>query len=140
MKKYTLLLSLFVFFALSCGSSDSTTEEARPPVLEAAEDIDVNKFESLMNEGYKVILDVRTPRENASGYIEGAQLINVASPDFNEKIAKLDKTNTSYLVYCAVGGRSRKAMQVMKAAGFKSVYNLATGINGWKAAGKKVVK
>ena len=139
MKTYTLLLSLLVFFTTSCGSNDATSEAARPPVLEAAEDVDANKFESLID-GSKVILDVRTPGEYAGGHIEGAQLINISSPDFDQKIEKLDKNNTSYLVYCAVGGRSRRAMQKMKAAGFKSVYNLATGVNGWKAAGKKLVK
>lgn len=138
MKTYTLLLSLLVFFTISCSSNDSE-KATRSPVEEVAEDVDVNKFENLIG-GSKVILDVRTPGEYADGHIEGAQLINVSAPDFDKKIEKLDKTNTSYLVYCAAGSRSQRAMQKMKTAGFKSVYNLSTGVNGWKAAGKKLVK
>ena len=59
--------------------------------------------------------------------------------DFKEKVNNLDKTKPIY-VYCAVGGRSVKAAKVLQDAGFKAVYNLLGGFNGWVAAGFPSVK
>jgi rhodanese-related sulfurtransferase len=78
-----------------------------------------------------IILDVRTAEEFAVNRIEKAQNIDVKALDFNEKIAKLD-TNGTYLVYCRSGVRSVRAMNLMKEAGFKTVYNLAGGIKKWQ--------
>ena len=51
----------------------------------------------------------------------------------------LDKKKPVY-VYCAVGGRSAKASKVLQESGFKTVYNLLGGFNGWTAAGLPSVK
>ncbi len=85
-----------------------------------------------------VLLDVRTPEEFASGFISGAVNIDFKSPEFNGKLDELDKTKT-YLVYCRSGGRSAKAMTMMKEKGFKRVYNLRGGIIEWNNAQKQPV-
>jgi phage shock protein E len=77
------------------------------------------------------ILDVRTPEEFALNYIKGALNIDVKAADFAKKIAKLDRDGT-YLVYCKGGVRSARAMNLMKEAGFKQVYNLAGGLKKWQ--------
>ena len=46
--------------------------------------------------------------------------------------------NQPMLIYCAAGGRSNKTSVLMKEMGFKQIYELSSGINGWKAAGKAV--
>ena len=79
------------------------------------------------------ILDTRTPAEFAENRITGAINIDVKAPDFPERTAKLDK-NASYLVYCRGGVRSGKAMGLMKAAGFREVYNLGGGLIKWQEA------
>ena len=79
------------------------------------------------------IVDTRTPAEFAENRIRGAKNIDVKAPDFADRTAKLDK-NATYLVYCRGGVRSGKAMGLMKAAGFREVYNLGGGLIKWQEA------
>ncbi len=100
--------------------------------------IDVQKFIELQNEGYKVI-DVRTPEEFSEGFIEGAVNINFLDTEFKANIDKLDKEG-NYLVYCKSGGRSKKALHLMKDIGFINVYSLTGGIKAWSAEGNPLSK
>jgi rhodanese-related sulfurtransferase len=86
-----------------------------------------------------IVLDVRTPEEFAKGHIAGATLLDFKSPGFAAGLEKLDKKKT-YLVHCAVGGRSAKACLQMHDLGFVRVFNLEGGLQAWQAAGKPVVK
>ncbi len=85
------------------------------------------------------ILDVRTPEEYASGYIKGAQNVDIASPEFEKNLAKLDPSKT-YLVHCAAGGRSTRSLGILNKLGFKSIIHLDGGLNGWKKAGLPLEK
>jgi phage shock protein E len=92
------------------------------------------EFNGLLNKQNMVLIDVRTNQELAdTGIIKGARQLDFASTDFTERLAALDKSKT-YLVYCAVGGRSGQAVQLLKARGVKA-FNLQGGINAWKVAG-----
>lgn len=73
-----------------------------------------------------VILDVRTDQEFTGGHLENAVNLDYNAPDFQTQLQSLDKTK-SYLVYCAVGGRSSKATQLMQEMGFLRVYNVSGG-------------
>ena len=55
-----------------------------------------------------IVLDVRTPKEFAAGHLAGATNLDFYAPNFEQKLSALDK-DKSYLVHCAVGGRSAKA-------------------------------
>ncbi|MCE2777803.1 MAG: rhodanese-like domain-containing protein [Algoriphagus sp.] len=85
------------------------------------------------------IIDVRTPEEVAEGHLADAATVNFLSPDFASQVAGLNKKGT-YLLYCRSGSRTRKAADAMQKMGFKHVYMLEGGINGWKEAGKAVEK
>jgi len=88
-------------------------------------------------EGTYVILDVRQPAEYEEAHITGAKLIPL--PQLHDSIKKLD-LEQPIITYCAVGGRSRVAAQLLSGAGFKEVYNLKGGIKAWsdhKAVGPK---
>ena len=76
------------------------------------------------------LIDVRTKGEVAKGAIEGSQNIDLFDENFDAKIDKLDKTIPVY-VYCASGGRSGEAMEIMVKKGFKTVYNLDGGYSAW---------
>jgi len=76
------------------------------------------------------ILDVRTPGEYNDGHLPNANLIDIKSKDFSEKIDKLDR-NKTYLVYCRSGKRSKMAQEKMKEMGFKHVINMLGGFIGW---------
>lgn len=84
----------------------------------------------LKNTPDAVILDVRTKGEFQSGKIPGAINLDLMSPDFQSRIAALDK-NKTYFVYCRSGNRSGSACNVMAAKGLRA-YNLADGIIGWR--------
>ncbi len=78
-----------------------------------------------------VILDVRTPEEQAMGIIENAICIDIYEPEeFISELEKLDKSK-NYYVYCKAGGRSANACQVMDEMGFAQTYNLLGGTSLW---------
>ena len=87
-----------------------------------------------------VILDVRSPGEYASGYIENAiNMCILCSAAFEEELLALDPTLT-YLVYCQSGGRSGSASTIMAEVGFTNVYNMLGGLSQWEAEGFPVVE
>ncbi len=80
-----------------------------------------------------VYLDVRTEKEHESeGNIENSLVIDFFKlSNFKKEIEKLDK-NLPYLVYCAVGGRSKAAAALMVKMGFVEVYDMAGGLKAWQ--------
>jgi rhodanese-related sulfurtransferase/rubrerythrin len=74
------------------------------------------------------LLDVRQPAEYDSGHIPGAKLIPL--PELNERLTELD-FDKPVIVYCAVGGRSRVAAQMLAGKGVREVFNLSGGIKAW---------
>ncbi|MEO9804531.1 MAG: rhodanese-like domain-containing protein [Reichenbachiella sp.] len=84
-----------------------------------------------------VILDVRTSEEVEQGKIPGAMQMDFYDDSFTSQLDQLDK-NTTYYVYCAVGGRSGKTLSRMVELGFKEVFDLEGGMKAWRAAGFKV--
>lgn len=94
------------------------------------------EFEKLRRDKENVVLDVRTPKEFAAGHMPGAILIDFNSPDFEKKVAQLDKSKT-YLVHCAGGVRSAKACGKLSQLNFQSLYNLEGGMRAWEKAGNK---
>ena len=83
------------------------------------------------------ILDVRQPNEYESGHISGSKLIPL--PDLTERLHEIDPKKPT-VVYCAIGGRSRIAAQMLAGNGFENVYNISGGFKTWKgeaAVGKE---
>ena len=74
------------------------------------------------------ILDVRQPKEYESGHIPGATLAPL--PEITDHMDRIDR-NKPLLVYCASGGRSRVAAQLLSGQGFKDVINMAGGFHAW---------
>lgn len=95
-------------------------------------DISATDFESKLKKQQGILVDVRTPKEFGNGHIAGAVNINLFDDDFNERILKLDTAKTIY-VYCASGGRSSEAAELLLKHGYKKVHNLKGGINAWKS-------
>ena len=101
------------------------------------ENLDNTQFSNLIGKQGTVLLDVRTPKEVAEGYIPGATFLDVNDPSFELQLQKLDKLKT-YLVYCRSGARSAKACRIMATRGFKiPLYNLAMGLSSWRGALKR---
>ncbi len=94
------------------------------------ENINANTFkEKIESDPNAVILDVRTPEEEAEGLIPNSIHINIMDQDFPQKALALDKSKT-YYIYCRSGGRSATACQFMESNGY-TAFNLSGGIQAW---------
>jgi rhodanese-related sulfurtransferase/rubrerythrin len=90
---------------------------------------DLKAFLAEKPAGSYALLDVRQPSEYSQTHLPGAQLIPLSQLD--TAISQLD-TQKPVIVYCAIGGRSRVAAQLLAGRGFGEVYNLKGGIKAWK--------
>lgn len=124
-KQTTYLFSLF-FAILTISSCSQNSEIAS---------LSPQEFQTqYQNEsGNAILLDVRTPQEYNVSRIEGAQNIDVNSPEFENQVSSLDKNKTIY-VYCLSGSRSKDAGNRLSKLGFK-VKELNQGLLGWRNAG-----
>ncbi|WP_020532088.1 rhodanese-like domain-containing protein [Flexithrix dorotheae] len=128
--KRTPMIKVYISMLLLSIGSFSCAQE---PVLERLKAAEYElKIQELPN---AYLIDVRTPPEVAGGTIGDAVNIDFLGSDFKPEVEKLDKSKP-VLVYCAVGGRSWKAAQLLNQLGFKEVYDLDGGIKGWQQAGK----
>ena len=133
--KYLVIFLFALTFLGSCNSKTSDNAEASAKV----EEVDAVTFKNLIASGNGIVLDVRTPEEVAQGIIPDAYVIDIYQSGFEEKLQSLPKDKEVY-VYCAVGGRSRQAAEILLNNGFSKVYNLSGGIVDWRRNGFEVVK
>lgn len=117
----------------------ATKTPAEAPASKRFRNVDVAEWETLRKDLKVVVLDVRTAEEYADGHMQGAINLDIRGGKFAETLAGMDKSKT-YLVHCAVGGRSAKACGQMDSLKFEKVLNLSGGITAWEAAGHKPVK
>ncbi|MEG0177140.1 rhodanese-like domain-containing protein [Anaerorhabdus sp.] len=76
-----------------------------------------------------VLLDVRTPKEYEEKHIQGSILI----PDYdieNEIETQISNKDTTIIVYCRSGNRSRNVAHKLTSMGYKDVYDLG-GISNY---------
>ncbi|MCB2191535.1 MAG: sulfurtransferase [Deltaproteobacteria bacterium] len=90
---------------------------------------DLTKFRDEHQEGEYTLLDVRQPGEYRKGHLAGAKFIPL--PELQGRLDEIDR-EAPVVAYCAVGGRSRAAAQLLQGQGFKEVYNLEGGIKAWE--------
>lgn len=90
---------------------------------------DAKSFMDNMPGDAYTLLDVRQPEEYRDRHIPGAKLIPVT--DIGARIDEID-SRKPVIVYCAIGGRSRIAAQMLAGKGFREVYNLSGGIKAWE--------
>lgn len=86
-----------------------------------------------------VVLDVRTSDEFRTGHLKDAVNVDYKAPDFEQRLAKLDRSKP-YLLHCAVGGRSTKSLPVLQKLGFRDIRHMDGGIQAWQSAKLPVVK
>ena len=140
MKKLLSSVLLGIFALITSVSCQNAAKSAPHAAAQTIGDLSIVDFQKKLSaDNTAIILDVRTPAEYAKGHLANATTINFFDTDFKEKVGKLDKTKAAY-VYCAVGGRSAKALKILQELGFKTAYNMLGGFTGWQAAGLPLVK
>jgi rhodanese-related sulfurtransferase len=122
------IFPVFILVLAACSSPDSKNSAN---YLLQPED-----FKSRVQHG-ATLIDVRTVEEYAGGHITGSLNMDINNPGFKDNVLMLDRSK-EYALYCASGVRSGKAADIMRQAGFKSVYTLTGGIKTWKDKGMPV--
>jgi len=101
--------------------------EAKPVEAKVPE-MQVEELKRRLDAGDDIfVLDVREPHEyqicNIGGYL-------IPLGDLPERVNELDSSR-EIVAHCKMGGRSAKAVDFLRQAGFKKVHNLAGGITAW---------
>ena len=102
-----LFFYLLAFSFLACA-------EANSQVKNLSLDAFVETYQTTEN---AQLLDVRTPGEWSNGSLAKSEKVNFKDAQFAANVQKLDKSKT-YFVYCAVGGRSARAANVLIQNGY----------------------
>jgi rhodanese-related sulfurtransferase len=128
-KKMKMLIMLMAI----CFSFNSYAQQVK-----GVKNINAQKLEKKLQQSMQLI-DVRPANEFKEGHLANAINIDVNSPDFEAQVQQLSKNKKLY-VYCRTGRKSVIATKKLDSLGFSKIYNLTTGIEGWKKENKAVVK
>ncbi len=117
---------LVIDFVESASGGGFKMENPNRPA--AVREVSPKELKTLLDAGaVKQLFDVRTPAERDKAKIEGARLLDDATIKELEAMPK----DTPIAFHCHHGGRSRNAAEHFLKKGFKTVYNLAGGIDAW---------
>jgi rhodanese-related sulfurtransferase len=80
-----------------------------------------------------LIIDIRAAADYKKGHIKGAK--NVQLSDFASSIKSYSEyRNKPILIYCNSGNSTRRAVKLLKNAGYEKINDLEGGIVAWKEA------
>jgi molybdopterin/thiamine biosynthesis adenylyltransferase/rhodanese-related sulfurtransferase len=104
-------------------------EAPAPAAADAAGETTVEELKRRIDRGENVfILDVRNPEEYQICRLPGSTLLPL--PELPKRFGELDAAK-EMVVHCKSGMRSAKAIQFLKAQGFRNLKNLKGGILAW---------
>ena len=130
-------MALAIWFGvIGAGAAENLAADSAASAVKHA---NAEQAHKLMADPHVVVLDLRTPEEFKAGRIAGATNLDFHASDFDQQLASLDKGKT-YLVHCASGNRSTRALPLFKKLQFQSLYHLDGGLKGWQKAGLSVEK
>jgi sulfur-carrier protein adenylyltransferase/sulfurtransferase len=121
-----------------CGDNPSVTElidyeqfcgiMPEPARADSYEITPIEVADWLKRDDAPFLLDVREPNEWDIGHLLGATRISV-----NELQGRMNELDTAreMVVYCRSGARSGRAVDMLRAAGFRKVKNMTGGILRW---------
>ncbi|MDB9541320.1 molybdopterin-synthase adenylyltransferase MoeB [Anabaenopsis arnoldii] len=115
-----------------CGIPQAKAQEAKQQ-MEMSE-MTVKELQELLDSGAKdfVLLDVRNPHEYEIAKIPGSVLIPLPDIENGAGVAKVKEILNGHrlIAHCKLGGRSAKALAILKEAGIEGT-NVKGGINAW---------
>ncbi len=122
MKKRILpLLFSALLMLTACGGAASGA---------AYQEISQEKAKEMMDTQEVIILDVREQDEYDSGHISGAVLLPVGTIDETTAAEVIPEKDSTVLVYCRSGNRSKTASSTLAELGYTNIYEFG-GINTW---------
>jgi molybdopterin/thiamine biosynthesis adenylyltransferase/rhodanese-related sulfurtransferase len=115
-----------------CGIPQAQAEEANQQQL--IPEMTVVELKQLLDSGSQdfVLLDVRNPHEYEIAKIPGSVLIPLPDIEAGAGITKVKEILNGHrlIAHCKMGGRSAKALGILKAAGIEGT-NVKGGITAW---------
>ena len=107
-----------------CGVRPMTSQ---PTPAEGA--VDALELKQKLDRGDNfTLIDVREPHEYQIARIPGAKLIPLG--ELPKHLSEFDP-NSEIVAHCKTGGRSQKAVDLLKQNGFNNVRNMTGGITAW---------
>ncbi|MEH2130625.1 MAG: molybdopterin-synthase adenylyltransferase MoeB [Nostoc sp.] len=115
-----------------CGIPQAQAEEAKQQL--ESQEITVKDLKELLDSGAKdfVLLDVRNPNEYDIAKIPGSVLVPLPDIENGNGVAKVKEILNGHrlIAHCKMGGRSAKALAILKEAGIVGT-NVKGGITAW---------
>ncbi|MBP8195887.1 MAG: rhodanese-like domain-containing protein, partial [Deltaproteobacteria bacterium] len=107
---------LWVVLAVGCNKpaapAATSAGAADPAAKGPSANLTVSEAEALLKSNPMAqLIDVRTLSEWSGGYIAGAK--HIPLDQIETRLPEIDKSRTVVL-YCAAGGRSHRAMEILK--------------------------
>lgn len=123
----------FVFIVILIGRS------YLEPIMTGVKNIKPQDAVRIMNNDNTLVLDVRLEKEYKEGHILGA--VHIPLGALASRINELDQyKDSTVIIYCHTGMRSKQAGSILKKHGFKDMYSIDGGIGAWTAANLPVNK
>lgn len=97
---------------------------------EGYQKISQDKAKEMMDTQEVLVLDVREQSEYDGGHIPGAVLLPVGTIDEDTAAAVIPEKDTTVLVYCRSGSRSKRAAKALAGLGYTGIYEFG-GIMSW---------
>ena len=114
-----LLLSILLLTGCGGYSADATYQQ-----------IDQETAKEMMDTQEVIILDVRERDEYDSGHIPGSVLLPVGTIAEDTAAEVIPEKDSTVLVYCRSGNRSKTAYYLLAELGYTNIYEFG-GINTW---------
>ncbi|WP_017295507.1 molybdopterin-synthase adenylyltransferase MoeB [Geminocystis herdmanii] len=116
-----------------CGIPQAKAEEAKD--ANELQEMTVTELKTLLDSSADdyVLIDVRNPNEYQIAQIPQAVLIPLPDIEDGDGVAKVKELVTGkarLIAHCKLGGRSAKALQILKQAGIEGI-NVKGGISAW---------
>ena len=123
--KRILPLFLLLLLLTGCGGTASNASSEND-----YQQISQEEAKEMMDTQDVIILDVREQDEYDSGHIPGAVLLPVGTIDENTAAEVIPEKDSTVLVYCRSGNRSKTASSALADLGYTNIYEFG-GINTW---------
>lgn len=115
-----------------CGIPQAQAAEAQQQA--AMQEISVQELKQILDSGASdyVLLDVRNPNEYEIAQIPGAVLVPLPDIENGDGVSRVKELLNGHqlIVHCKMGGRSAKAIGILKESGIEGI-NVKGGINAW---------
>ena len=123
--KRILPLFLLLLLLTGCGGTASNASSESD-----YQQISQEEAKEMMDTQDVIILDVREQDEYDSGHSPGAVLLPVGTIDEETAAEVIPEKDSTVLVYCRSGNRSKTASSALAGLGYTNIYEFG-GINTW---------